>query len=302
MQRCVLVPFETTEKKFLRLISEQLEILKTCGQKAEFTLDTLSSLCLDYIDILPKHFYELIYLIKDIINNYLYFEHMEKELQIEIGRSLLLCKLLQEKPSSNLFFRFVQNQFETIYEYDTFPEEIIFSIISSLSSSLISKPNLNSYSEKRLYWLALSNMTLSKKCLLALVKSFSLNGDDFVNFCKDVAVSQNADEEILLLLIGRIENKRISINSKKNSSLKYELYATIFECANPTENVIREILKVIVPDNEDYFNFFHMVIDRFKRNKELLNIIISRLKKDETQKNENMKVYVRRLILLATNV
>ena len=217
-----------------------------------------------------------------------------------VDRILLLCSLLDAKPSIQVFEQFIQNEFETIYEYNTFPEEIILSIIFSLANiSDISQKS--SYNRTRLFWLVIASMDLSKKVLLNLIKYNNLKGNDFMEFCKNIAVSTHADEEVLLCLISMIEDKIISVNPNKNNYLKFELYVTIIDCALPSENVIKKIIEIVILKKDKYFNFFYEIIKNFRKNKTIMDAVIKRLNADELSISEELNVYIRRLKLVAFN-
>lgn len=296
-----IVQFETTEKKFLRLISNKISILKNEPQKSAITLVDLLELCLDYIDYLPQHFFELLNLIKDLINNYSYYDHLPTLLLEKIDRILLLCELLSEEPTVTLFKKMVTNRFEAIYEYEEFPEDILYDVIYSLKN-ISEQDKQFTYSENRLYWLALSNMTLSKEMLMEVVRNFYLKGDDFINFCKDIGVCINADEEVLIALIERIEKQKLSVKPLRNNMIKYQIYITILLTALPSYNVVKKIIKVIFLEDKEYYKFFYMIIMQFGDSKDILNTVIERLNSDEPKRTENVQIYIRRLRLLAMNI
>ncbi len=281
-------------------------------------LSKIEELMLTYLESLPSHFVELL----DFLEQLIYTKKQEELLSIEghafFSRTKLLCELMCKEPSIELYVNLAVNDFECLYQYTDFGDEIISSVInylipsnaSSVSNDIPSVFNemVCSNEAKELLWLSLSKVPTTAELQIKVIENISVSGNTFIEFCKEMSISASDKEAVLSALVKRVNKEIIYDDSKINEEIKAVIYYYIIICAYPTVSVLRDIIEVINPNDEDYFNFFHMVIQDFCKNvnptdkKLILSSILNKINSDEPSKPEEIKIQIRRLRLFAYNL
>ena len=307
-----IVQFEPLEVKFLKQAISILNNLKNPSNSTKLNnlyLDTLEKLIFNYLDILPNYFVELLNIFYNILNIE-DFKDINNEFLIE--RAILLCELLCETPSAELYIELAFNEFETLYQYTSFNEDDLLDIIKCLvciQTNQVIPRELSSFKKfnfqgdhVRLLWLGFSKLPTTEKVQIAAITSEILRPEDFIQFSQDIQHSVCGNENVLLALISRTENQVFSKNKKRNNQIKFEIYSFIILCAIPTENVIKKIIEVISPPEKDYYNFFYMIMHEWPKNKIIYSTIQKKLDIDEHNNLDIPEPYIRRLRLIAYNI
>lgn len=281
-------------------------------------LSKIEELILTYYEVIPTHFVELL----DFLQQLIYTKSQEDLASIEghafFNRTKLLCELMCKEPSIELYISLAMNEFECLYQYTDFSDEMLSTIMDYLISS--NNPSLfnnipfafneviSSDESKELLWLSFSKVPMSDELQIKAIENAKVTGENFLEFCKEMAVSASNKETVLSTLVKRVKNEDIYSIKDLNDEIKAVICYYIIFCAYPTVSVLREIIESINPSDNDYFNFFHMIIQDFcmKINptdkKIILSSILNKINSDEPSKPEEVKIQIRRLRLFAYNL
>ena len=304
--------------EFLTKVRDFLLQLKKMGKDYSARsriLQTLEALTLKKLDFLPEYFCGLY----SSINTMIFANENNIDLSDDIDDALLLCDLLQERPSVEWFKKIVSEHLAILHLFYDLPENIIYEVIESLKNphnvlERIDQSTDNNYSEHELslIWLGLSQMcNLSENTMLDIIKFAKIEADSYVTFCQNIADSSYGNEKLLLALIERVESEKFYTGKEINPKDKVAIYVSILEIAVPTENVVAKIVEVInieLYGKDIYYQFFYEIIqDYVKGNKTtmkkiILNAIIKKINFDEPRVSNDIKLAIRKIRLLATNI
>lgn len=292
--------------------SSSIELYITC-------IDELQELLLTYIDYLPCHFIELL----DFLEQLIYKKNLSDLSTIEghafLNRIQFLCELMCSPPSIDLYINLALHEFDCLYQYSDFSEEIVSCIIDYLihnsDDSFFSKDIVSAFSkfdlsnEKRdLLWLSLSKVPISPMLQIKAIENVDLTGDKLLEFCREISISGAGNENVLLALVKKVNEETFSSYSNKDNEIKEMIFYYIVLCAIPPIPVVKKIIELINPSDDNYFNFFYMIIQEFAKKaspadkKIILSTILDKVTSDENSKKEDVKVQIRRLRLLAYNL
>lgn len=314
-----LTMYGTEFSKAALEILNKIDNSKISERHYQDCLEELQYLILSYLDYLPRHFVELL----DMFEQLTTLSSLEDIFSIQghaiLSRAKRLCELMCEPPSLELYINLALDEFECLYQYSDFSEETISSVINYLlhgnNPAILSIETISTFEKfnftdkkKSLLWLSLSKVPTTKALQLRAIENINLTGKHFSDFCREMAISTNCDEELLCALVKKVNETKISNTPKIDNEQKAIIYYYITLCAAPPISVVKEIIEVIHLSDDNYFNFFYMIIQEFAKRTEpankslLLSTILKKINSDEPSKTEEVKIGIRRLRLLANNL
>lgn len=299
-----LIQPNSFEEKFLIDAKDLLFTLKTMTleDKSQNAVITRLQILLDNAaSRLPTVFAELFCTLESVLSK-------DTDFLQYLNESYTICCLMQEELSAEWFKKVILNNFIFPMHCEDFPEEILLEVINSLKEEFTSDEG-HPTREENLLWTSLASMITTERVLLEVVKYANVSKFDLV-FYQQLALSANGNETVLLAIIDRVENIK-NPDLAFSRGLKSSFYTYILTSAFPTENVVAKILEVIslkrlAPD--DYYGFLHEIIHNFaihnepELKKKILDSVLRRINIDEVTANEDKKVMIRRIRLLATNI
>lgn len=297
-----ILTMETAETYFLRITKEMLkELLKPdiSEEEKDLLYEKLNNLVSTCSECVPPTFAELLENLYAIVSTD-EFDILKTE---DIRRAIMLCEILAMPLSAETFKKMSLNQCFCIYDCD-FTEDVLLEVIQDILSNS-EYHGKKGYQKTELLWLDLAQMETTEKVFLELIKSANLKGDAFTEFCDNLAVSASGQERVLLALIDNIENRTLSFDKESDAFQKAQIYVAILTCAILTDSIVQKVVQIIeLNDSETYYNFFHLIINEYKKKKTIVDTIVKRLNKDEEmfQKEDARLPYIRRLKMLLLNI
>jgi len=309
--------FESTDQYFLRKVRNILErilkkpqILKEETQKVEELVGCvsreLSYYCYGILEELKVIFYE---------------ETSWKNKKRLIIRNIDICSILLEPPSEKVFEKLVKREYQGLWIDNRFSDEFFKRMILKL----IGRQNYYetclfgaTEQEKREYyqklqdrndilWIAVCRMiNANEEILLKVIRNAKIGWNRFYQFCVEIASAENTTEEVLIALIEKIQKQSFDMFSRTGTrALKTRCVFLIFQLNSrtiSTAKVAKVAIELITPAESYYYEFYHMLIWRYRNEEEILELIQETVEHKRLLPKRNLVPEIKRLQLLINNL
>ena len=143
--------------------------------------------------------------------------------------------------------------------------------------------------------------TATEKILLKAIEIAKLDLGNFYEFCQEIIVSKQSTEIVLLALLQRINNTSWKENNRMYDLLQMNLYWFLLKNGKVTEKIVSQVLEIAKPRGSMYYQFYHMVIQKFGKKQKTARQLSKILERDEIRLGKKYHASRKKLTLLLEN-